>query len=107
MPLPIHKGLAEGRWRELSLCEQLANIGGEVSRAQAWQTRDSKIFEGAVSRALELFELTLDDPRWRGRGREIARSREVFLDAISGGKEYQSSLGDLVRYFDQFALCAR
>ena len=103
----IHKNLAEKRWRELSLCEQLANIGSEISRAQIWQNKDRRIFENAITRALELFEFTLSDRRWRGRLREIARSREVFLDAIDGGKEYKSSLSDLNRYFLSFAYCAR
>lgn len=103
----IHKNLSEKRWRELSLCEQMANIGSEISRMRNWQNRDQGIFENAVSRALELFELTLTDPRWRGRLREIARAREVFLDALSGGKEYKSSLEGLDRYFFSFAYCAR
>lgn len=103
----IHKELARGRWNELSLCEQLANIGSEISRTARWQNKDPELFQGAVFRALDLFELTLRDTRWRGRWREIGRSREVFLDAISGGKEYKSSLPDLVRYFNQFAFCVR
>ncbi|MBI2121898.1 MAG: hypothetical protein HYT98_02140 [Candidatus Sungbacteria bacterium] len=106
MPL-VHKNLARGAWHKLSLIEQLANIGSEISRARNWQNKDQGIFENAVLRALELFDLTLADPRWRGRLREIARTREVFLDALSGGKEYQSSLDDLDRYFLSFAYCAR
>lgn len=103
----IHKNLAEKGWRELSLCEQMANIGSEISRARNWQERDPQIFENGVNRALDLFELTLTDPRWRGRLREIARAREVFLDCVYGSKEYKSSLSDLDRYFLSFAYCAR
>lgn len=103
----VHKGLAAGGWQKLSLAEQLGNIGGEVSRASKWQVKDEKIFLGAVERALELFDLTLDDPRWKGRLLEIARAREVFCDAVYGGKLYKSALGDLVHYFDQFAHAAR
>ena len=103
----IHKELASGKWQKLSLCEQLGNIGSEVSRALRWRGKDEKNFQNAVDRALDLFELTLQDPQWRGRLREIARAREVFLDAISGGKEYRSSLEDLERYFFAFAYCAR
>lgn len=103
----IHAELAAGKWHQLSLCEQLGNIGGEVSRARRWKNRDTKLFDGAVLRALELFELTLEDPRWRGRRHEIARAREVFLDAAQGGKEYQSTLENLNRYFSAFAYCAR
>jgi len=31
-PPPRHPGLAGGRWQELSLAEQLANVGAEVGR---------------------------------------------------------------------------
>lgn len=102
-----HQTFASGRWYQLSLLEQLGNIGSEVSRALRWKERDTRLFFGAIERALELFDLTLDDSRWKGRRWEIARAREVFLDAVSGGKEYKSSLEDLVRYFDQFAYAAR
>ncbi|MBI4120125.1 MAG: hypothetical protein HY454_01535 [Parcubacteria group bacterium] len=104
----IHTGMAGGRWYELSLMEQLGNIGSEVSRASLWKDKDEKLFWGAVERALEIFDLTLADSRWRGgQLREIARAREVFCDAVYGGKEYQSSLSDLLGYFDLFALAAR
>jgi len=103
----IHKKLAEGRWFELSLCEQLGNIGSEVNRALRFKDKDQKNFDDAVNRALELFEVTVKDPRWKKRLREIARARELFCDAITGGKEYKSSLKDLDRYFFQYALCSR
>ncbi len=98
----IHQELATGRWYKLSLPEQLANIGSEVSRARIWQGKDKNIFWGAVERALELFDLTLLDVRWKGRLREIARVREVFCDAVTGGKEYKSKLQDLDHYFLHF-----
>lgn len=105
---PLHKNLFAGRWETFSLSEQMGNIGSEVSRANRWQGKDDKLFNGAVDRALELFDFTLADSRWRGgRLREIARSREVFCDAIYGGKEYKSSLKDLDRYFTNFAVLAR
>jgi len=103
-----HKNLAEGRWGELSLSEQLGNIGSEVGRARKWKGKDEKIFEGAWTRALELFDLTLADPRWHGaKKREIARAREVFCDAVYGGREYGTTFENLLPYFDQFALVAR
>ncbi len=102
-----HESLAKGGWQRLTLSEQLGNIGSEVSRAIISEGKDEKRFNGAVERALELFDLTLDDERWRGRLREIGRAREVFCDAISGGREYGSSLKDLDRYFFDFALVAR
>lgn len=104
----IHKELARGRWFEFSLCQQLANIGTEVRRANHWMKKDKKIFEKAVERALELFDLTLTDKRWQGgKKREIARLRELFCDAFFGGKEYATSFEDLERYFYYFVFAAR
>ena len=102
-----HKNLAAGRWFTLSLAEQLGNIGSEVGRARKWEGRDRESFSGAVDRALELFDLTLADERWRGRRYEIARAREVFCDTAVGEREYQSSLETLERYFNDFAYMAR
>lgn len=104
----IHKNLAYGAWQKLSLMEQLGNIGSEVSRTMKWQNRDNKLFWGAADRALELFDLTLEDPRWKGRYREIARAREVFCDAVwNRSQEYGASLKDLDKYFYNFAFAAR
>lgn len=106
--LVLHKNLSAGEWQKLSLAEQMGNIGSEVGRARRWQNKDEARFQGAVERALELFDLTIEDPRWSGaRRQEIARSREVFCDAIFGGREYRSTLEDLDRYFFHFAFAAR
>ena len=102
-----HKELAAGRWSKLSLMEQLGNIGSEINRAMRWQEKDQKLFNGAVERALELFDFTLEDPRWKGRRQEIARAREVFCDIVFGKKEYGATLQSLLPYFDQFAYAAR
>ena len=102
-----HQELAQGRWFKLSFFEQMANVGSEVGRAINWRAKNSVNSQLAFERALELLDLTLDDSRWKGRRWEIARAREIFLDAVLGGKEYKSSLADLVRYFDQFAYAAR
>ncbi|MFH1758990.1 MAG: hypothetical protein ABH822_00300 [Patescibacteria group bacterium] len=102
-----HKNLAVSGWQQLTLLEQLGNIGGEVSRALHWQKKDDVLFEGAVIRALELFDLTLEDERWQGRRWEIARVREVFCDIVFGKNQYHTSLQNLLHYFDQFAYAAR
>lgn len=102
-----HEALAESRWRELSLLEQLGNIGSEVSRALRARGRDEGFYQSAFYRALELMDLTLHDSRWRGRLKELARAREMLCDAFSGGKEYKTKLEDLDHYFFLFALAAR
>ncbi|MEI8334441.1 MAG: hypothetical protein WCH74_11395 [Chloroflexota bacterium] len=104
-----HAGLAAGRWQALTLAEQLGNIGSEVGRAiRASEHDDAERFAGALDRALELFDLTLGDPRWRGhRLREIARAREVTCDFLVGENDYRSTAASLDAYFFQFALAAR
>lgn len=105
-----HRDLAAGRWFELSLFEQLGNIGSEISRATAWSGRNAAIARGAFERALELIDLTLDDPRHRqspARLRELTRTREVVVDFFDGSNQYQSTAASLRKYFDAFALATR
>jgi hypothetical protein len=104
----LHKNLASGRWHEMSLVEQLGNIGSEISRARIAQDKNQDRFEAAVRRALELFNLTRSDSRWKGRLKEIGRAQDVFIDSsYNKSREYNSSLSDLDRYFTQFAIVAR
>ncbi len=102
-----HETLAAGRWTTLTLCEQLGNVGSEVGRAKRWREKDPRIFEGAMDRALELMDLTLQDTRWKTRLKELARARELLCDAFFGGTEYGATLEDMERYFYTFALAAR
>jgi hypothetical protein len=102
----IHKDLASGRWFQMTLAEQLGNIGSEVYRAGKQQGRNRNLFDKAVARALELFDLTMEDKRWRGRIKEIGRARDVFCDAVLGGDEYDSSFQNIQKYFDYFGILA-
>ncbi len=103
-----HKGLADGKWGELTLMEQLANIGSEVGRAARAKSLSN---EGRLARALdrghELFDLTLADPRWAGRRREIARAREVVCDFLVGANVHGSTPESLEAYFLPFMVAAR
>lgn len=105
---PIHQNLAAGRWQTMTLCEQLGNIGSEVSRALNWKERGNEEQAWrACERALELFSLTQTDRRWFGRLREIARAKEVFCDFFIDRNEYQSTKELIIKYFDAFAIVAR
>jgi hypothetical protein len=106
-PAPHHPELAAGRWQRLSLAEQLANVGAEVGRMRRPRGGAERAGVAAFERALELLDLTLADPRWRGRRKEIARARELLCDAADGGREYGTTLEDLDRYFLAFAVVAR
>lgn len=106
MTNPRHQDLAGGRWWTLSVADQLGNIGSEISRAAKWTSRNPDLARAAFPRALDLFDLTLDDPRHRqspARLREIARAREVVVDWFDGPNQYRSTAESLQRYFDAYA----
>jgi hypothetical protein len=105
---PHHPSLAAGRWQELTLLDQLGNVGTEVGRAaRAKAAANQDRFNGALDRALELFDLTLADPRWAHRRREVARAREITCDFLLGDNEWASTAESLDRYFLAFAVAAR
>ena len=105
---PIHPGLAAGRWLDLTLAEQLGNVGSEVGRAlRARANGESERSRDALGRALELFDLTLADARWATRRKEIARARELVCDFLVGNNEYGSTAEGLDAYFLGFAIAAR
>ena len=108
MHIRFHKELAAGRWFELSLMEQLGNIGSEVERAINWSRKGNGEYSRlAFYRALELIDLTLRDPKHRGRLREIARVREALADYFAFSNEYHTTEAQWRKYFHSFAFAAR
>lgn len=100
--MPLQHATLTTRWRTFTLAEQLGHVGSEVSRTRK-AIGDEQRFWSAATRAFELLDLTIQDPRWQSRLRELLRVREVFADAVLGGTEYKSSLADMDRYFFNFA----
>lgn len=107
MTAPVHGGLAP-RWETFSLLEQMGNIGSEVGRAiRAHASGNAGRFDGALARALELFDLTASDSRWAGpRRREILRAREEFCRLFFDDTVSPDSAAGLERYFLHFASAA-
>lgn len=104
----IHSNLATGRWFELSLYEQMGNIGTEIGRViRAKKTNNEPALANAVDRTLDLFDLTISDPNRLGQLKEIVRAREIFTDSLSKNPVYGSSLEDIDKYFLSFARAAR
>lgn len=105
----MHQGLEDGSWERMTLLEQMGNLGTEVGRAaRAKEAGDTTRYHSAFERALELFELTIVDDRWRGpRRRELCLVRELFIDFMAGDNEYGESAASLDRYFLPFAIGAR
>jgi len=103
-----HKNLAEGRWERMSLCEQMANIGSEISRALNWREKGNEDFsQKAVSRALELLDLSLDSVKTFSRIKEVARLCESVVDYFYGSNRFSSSEVLWRKYFDHFNYAAR
>ncbi len=102
----IHRELAAGRWFEMPLVEQMANIGSEIERTISWRGRNEKNSTAAFDRGLELLDLTIADPRHRRRLRELTRLRETLADYFVFDNHYGSTDESWRRYFHAFTYAA-
>lgn len=105
--MKYHRGLTNSRWNKLNFFEQMANIGAEISRTISWRHKDKKLSRQAFERALELFYLTIADPKNKKRLKELCRAREVVVDYFSGKNEYCSTDKSWQNYFYAFNFAAR
>lgn len=103
----MHKDLAAGRWFELSLMEQLANVGSEIERTILWKKKGNLEYsQKAFERGLELLDLTISDPKNKLRLREITRAREALVDHFVFDNEYGSTDEIWHNYFYSFNYAA-
>ena len=103
-----HKNLANGEWCKLSLIEQMANIGSEVERAIKWKNKGKEaIAYNAFTRALELFDLTINDDKNSKRLKETTRARELWGDFFTGKNIYKNTDKSWRKYFYNFNFAAR
>ncbi len=103
-----HKTLAAGRWFELDLIEQMANVGSEVERTIRWKEKGNRDYsDRAFERALELLDLTIVDKKNRKRLKEPCRVREMLVDYFHGDNEYSSTDAAWRKYFYAFAYAAQ
>lgn len=105
--MKYHQDLTAKRWNEYNIFEQMANIGSEIFRTISWRRKDSRLSRQAFWRALELFDLTMADPKNRKRLKEICRAREIAVDYFAGDNQYHSTDQDFEKYFYQFNWAAR
>ncbi len=100
-----HQNLASGRWFELSLAEQLGNIGSEYDRTLKWHEKKDGRFEAAFSRFLELLDLTISNPRLTvPQRRELIRVRESVCEEMTSDSKKNDYFQ---KYFFYFALNVR
>lgn len=103
-----HKELAQGRWFQMSIVEQLGNVGSEVSRAINWKAKNNLTnSRQAFFRALELLDLTISDKKNISRLKEVVRVREVLSDFFMGKNQFKSTDNSWQKYFSYFAIAAR
>jgi len=103
----LHKDLARGKWNELTLMQQLANVGSEVGRAINWKNKGNKEYSNnAFERALELLDLTLADKKNKKRLKEVARVREGLVDYFFNGNFYNFTDEWWEKYFLGFNYAA-
>lgn len=103
-----NKELFLNRWRQLSVSEQMANIGAEVGRALNWQKKGNpEMAQKASARALELLDFSLDSTRSFPHLKEFARLREAWVDYFYGSNQFSSSEILWQKYFNHFNYLAR
>ena len=113
LPIDVMTGFASSsfaeRWHQLTLMEQLGNIGSEADRAINWRARKNiDLSTKSLYRTLELLDLTIADTRWRGgKRKELTRVREVLCDMFVGDNVFNTTPESLSRYFYQFAFAAQ
>jgi|ERR1017187_8151266 hypothetical protein len=96
-------------WSRMTIQEQMGNIGSEVGRSiKAWQASDTQRFEGALNRALDLFDATTEllVAQQSARTKEVLRSKDQFLRLFFDGN-FKKDADNIERYFMQYAMAAR
>ncbi len=94
------------KWSNLTIFEQMGNIGSEVGRALSAKRRgDAESMRGAFYRGLDLFDATAES--WAAskspRVAEILRAREQFSRSVVTDDIDVT----LENYFLQYAIAAR
>lgn len=91
-----HKTLTSEKWVQYPIHKQMLMIGSEFSRILHLKHREDQ--KRCIERAYELIDLTLADPKWRGRAKELLRLREVL------GAEYTEQV-DLCKIEQYYRYC--
>lgn len=103
-----HKQAQAGRWAKFTISEQMANIGSEVERTILWKNKNNPDYSSkAFERALELLDLTVEDPKNKFCLKEILRLREALVDYFMLDNEFSSSDELWRKYFYPFNFAAR
>ncbi len=101
-PIPFSEVIASAQRRFGDMVKAAVDVGRGV------MALGGELHSDEEALLLELFDLTANDPRWRGhRRREVLRAREQFC-RVFFDEGVEAGLADYLRkYFLQFAVAAR
>ena len=97
------------KWAALDILNQMGNIGSEVGRSiKAKNDGDQERFEGALKRALDLFDATTEvlTAQQSPRVREVLLAKYQYLSLFFARRRSEDPVS-LENYFMQFAIAAR
>jgi len=93
----------EQRWFNMPIAVQLANVGGEVDRAIRWKNKnDSQKADNFCNKAIDFLELSIRDPKNKGRVDELTCAVDELRDYFLGDNSFGTTDEVLIRYYDAF-----
>lgn len=93
------------RWFEMGIGEQISNVGSEVNRAIKYKNRNEEDkMRRFYKKAVELLELTCEDPKNQFRLGELKFCIEELTDYFVGTNQYHITDEMLMKYYDAFLL---
>lgn len=91
------------RWFQMSVGDQISNIGSEVFRALRYKkSADEDKKQAFYNKAIELLNLSQQDPKNKHRIGELEFCKEELTDFFIGNNEYNTTEVMLHRYYDAF-----
>lgn len=90
------------RWQQMSIGEQISNIGSEVERALRFKDTKPGRCMTCLNKAIELIDRTQKDPKNRHRIGELSCCREELLDYFVGDNIYNTTEKQLRSYYNAF-----
>lgn len=90
-------------WFEMKVGEQISNIGSEVNRAIRYKNKNDEVKKiHFYQKAIELLELTCNDPKNEYRRGELQSCIEELTDYFVGENLYNTTDEALMKYYDAF-----
>ncbi len=94
--------MSKDRWEQMSISEQMMNIGGELERAIAWKNKnDPEKMNNYLEKVRQWMGLTMADPKNRGRLGELVLAQEEYEDFF-GENHWNNSADTIMKYWDSF-----